>query len=271
MSIVTLRIDDQRLTKYVPEKKKEGINDCCYDYCCSCEYKKGSTGNTGPRGFQGDTGPHGFQGLIGFQGFVGFQGNQGFQGNTGSIGSQGNNGFQGVTGPIGFQGNQGFQGDTGNTGATGIPGQTGPAGTNTGFTGQTGATGPNNISGSGAGLTMFNSGGVVTATISYVRFGSSTFTENFAQIVAPKNGFITNLAVILSAAPSGASTRTLAIRVNEITTPLSVTITGGATGGINTSSIIAVNQLDLISLISSGVANPTLVNANVIASVNIIN
>jgi hypothetical protein len=225
----------------------------------------GVTGPTGPQGptgsNQGITGPTGLQGVTGptgIQGIQGVTGPTGIQGVTGPIGIQG---IQGVTGPTGIQGIQGIQGVTGDTGIQGIQGVTGP----TGIQGIQGVTGPTGIQGiqgiqgvtglTGQGVTgviWLNPQGAFSST-NYVTFGQSSNYNN-SLLVIPRSLTITRMSVVLTTAPTGASTRTFTLYKNNIATSLSVLFVVSETFKSATDSIsfVAGDTFSVLATVTSG-------------------
>jgi hypothetical protein len=186
-------------------------------------------GVTGPTGPQGPTGSNqGITGPTGLQGVTGPTGIQGIQGVTGPTG------IQGVTGPIGIQGIQGVTGPTGIQGIQGIQGVTG-------LTGQ-GVT----------GVIWLNPQGAFSST-NYVTFGQSSNYNN-SLLVIPRSLTITRMSVVLTTAPTGASTRTFTLYKNNIATSLSVLFVVSETFKSATDSIsfVAGDTFSVLATVTSG-------------------
>lgn len=207
----------------------------------------GPTGSTGPSGNTGNTGPTGAVG-------TGPSGPTGNSGPTGPLGT-GSTGPTGNTGPTGALGT----GPTGNTGATGRTGPTGALGTgptgNTGATGRTGSTGPTGSGNTGPTgpapqpmMVYFNSGTNQGLGTVFLRYGSSLGTEAGTQILAPRNGTISDFYGNLSAAPGSSRTRTFTVRVNGADTAVTFTINSGSTTGSDTVNTVNVTTGQLISV-----------------------
>lgn len=214
----------------------------------------GSTGSTGP------TGPDGIQGIQGIAGPQGPTGNDGAVGPTGS-GITGSTGPTGADGQIGSTGptGAGLTGSTGPTGADGQIGSTGPTGPD-GLVGAAGPTGPQGIQGpTGAGLTSihFNSN-TNLANNNYLFYHGQDNIEYQAQILITRNGTLSNLFANVQNAPGGLFSRTFTIRVNSVTTALTVTISGISTSGFNTVNTVPVVAGDLVSLVHTTVGSPAL-------------
>ncbi|MGH7851269.1 MAG: DUF7151 family protein, partial [Thermodesulfobacteriota bacterium] len=180
----------------------------------------------------------------------GAEGPQGPQGDTGPTGPTGATGPAGPTGLTGATGPAGPTGATGSAGPTGLTGATGPAGP----TGATGPTGP-------TGITILAGGTTNTVTNNATRFidmftvAAVNSTEANVVHRIPVAGSITNLNVLLTAAPTG--TYTFTVRVNSATpaTPITCAITGVATScadNTNCNVLAAGDTIDLQS-VSSGV------------------
>ena len=89
----------------------------------------------------------------------------------------------------------------------------------------------------------------------FLLYGNQTITENMSQIVITKASILSNLTVVLTAAPGLGNTRIFTIRQNGADTTLSVTLTGAASMGVDSINTVAVSQFDLISASSTGTGN----------------
>lgn len=249
-------------------------------WCIECDLAlgpQGSTGPTGPEGpnsgFTGPTGPTGNEGPAGPTGEAGPQGSQGpggdigpqgEQGPTGDTGSTGPTGEIGQTGPTGETGPVGPKGDQGNDGPEGPEGPIGPIGEN----GATGPTGPQGASGQSVTLLSWNSGSTqVTAGetgIAFIANGNVYAVADQAAILAPYNGTITNLFVMLGTSVFSDSVQVLLYIDGSTVADSLVDITIGNDGSVSFSANVTAGQR-----ISIGVSPSPSVATTVLASVTL--
>ena len=83
-----------------------------------------------------------------------------------------------------------------------------------------------------------------------------TTTEGNVDAVIPTNGTISNLSVVLSAAPSSTYSRTVTLYKNGVSTLLSVTISAAATSGVDSTHSITVAPGDYVALYTSVSGTP---------------
>jgi len=107
---------------------------------------------------------------------------------------------------------------------------------------------------------FYNSGGSL-ANNRYLRYESQDNTEFQSQLLMGVTGTISNLNVLLEAAPDGAATRTFTIRKNGVNTALTVTITGANTTGSDNTNTVSVIPFDLISLLHTRTGTPAAAGA----------
>jgi hypothetical protein len=81
---------------------------------------------------------------------------------------------------------------------------------------------------------------------------SSPSSEAYRYELAPMAGVIKNMTVMLTAAPGGAASRTFTLRVNGVSTALTVTISAGATTGEDTVHSVEVSRNDRLAWFSDG-------------------
>jgi len=156
----------------------------------------------------------------------------------------------GATGPIGPTGATGPIGATGATGADGA----------TGVTGANGATGP--IGPTGATNTMQNiflaSGNISTVgnTTVYLNQCGNSASVIGGSLLMTSNGVISNMYVLLNAAPGGVTTRTFTLMLNGVATTLTCTIVGTDITGNDLVNSVAVTTGDYITVRCSVTGSP---------------
>lgn len=109
----------------------------------------------------------------------------------------------------------------------------------------------------------FNSGSNLSNK-TYQLNGKQDIIEKHSQSLILENGVIENLSVKLTSAPGVGNSRTFTVRVNGVDTALSVVISDNNTTGSNKTSILNVNEFDLISLLH------TSTGSNIVSSVGIV-
>lgn len=103
-----------------------------------------------------------------------------------------------------------------------------------------------------------NSGGN-TANNSFLSpFGSgASAVEAQQQIVVTRNGILKHLYANLTAAPGVGNSKTFTVRVNGVSTAISVTLTGAVTSGSDVANTVAVVAGDLVTILVTHTGAPT--------------
>lgn len=166
-------------------------------------------------------------------GGAGSQGPQGAAGAAGAQGAQGASGAQGAQGAAGAQGAQGAAGAQGAQGAQGSAADSVYART------------------VGAAIGVLGAGTVYALAPAGV---SGSVVERPVTLVSRASKAQT-LRCFLGSAPGGADTVVVTVRKNEVDTTLTVTITGAATSGADTTHSFTCSAGDRLSIkvVSSGV------------------
>ena len=232
----------------------------------------GATGATGSRGTKVATGA---TGATGPQGATGATGATGPQGGIGATGSQGATGATGATGPQGEVGDTGPQGEIGPTGPQGEIGPTGPQGEigPTGPQGEVGDTGPQGETGPATdGLAAY--GGLYSTSTDTVALTENTpvtlplgnempmlnVTYGANSITIEQDGdYEINYGLLGSVNP--ASTITISVNVNgtpEVSGVISQDFITGTARSMNGTTIVSLNDGDVITLTVEGSAATTL-------------
>ncbi len=121
--------------------------------------------------------------------------------------------------------------------------------------------------GAGHALIFVDAGALIADQTKYTAAwaGSTSESDVYTQIIAPRAGTLTNLRVKTQAAPGGGQSYTFTIRKNGVNTGLTVELTGAATTGSDLVTQVAVAAGDILTLreVASGSAATTTVTASV--------